>query len=157
MRKFEYVNGTSKKFWIIHEPQSVGGQWPLHVHFGRIGTQGQSRVTVHPTYIASEDDYGKRIQAKLGKGYVEVGKSKAVKIKKAKLAKLKKTFELSLAAEAITCKHENITKLGGTKWRCTDCGDLVEFITPAGTDKVPHVEAMAMAKRFINLNWRKTA
>jgi predicted DNA-binding WGR domain protein len=148
MREFQYVNGTSSKFWVIHEPQSVGGQWPLHVHFGRIGTQGQSRVTVHQTYVAAEDDYGSRIQSKLGKGYVEVKASKKKKTKK----------KASVAKDFVqTCAHDHVNRLGGSKWRCLDCGNWVEFITPASKDKVPHVEEVAMVKRFINLNWRKTA
>ncbi len=66
-RRFEYVEGTSSKFWEIH----VNGADHI-VTFGRIGTAGQSKTKTFADGDAAIADAAKLIREKLGKGYREV-------------------------------------------------------------------------------------
>lgn len=67
MRRFEFTDGTSRKFWQV---EVVGDS--LTVCFGRLGTQGQSK-TKHFAYAAAAAQEEQRlIREKLNKGYVEV-------------------------------------------------------------------------------------
>jgi predicted DNA-binding WGR domain protein len=69
-RRFEFVDGLSRKFWEI----STSGN-SFTVRFGRFGTAGQSQTK------SFEDDAGARREAesliaqKLKKGYVEISRS----------------------------------------------------------------------------------
>ncbi len=65
-RYFEFVGGTSRKFWEI----TVGGNQHT-VRFGRIGAEGQSKTKTFPDAGAAERDARRLIHEKLGKGYVE--------------------------------------------------------------------------------------
>jgi predicted DNA-binding WGR domain protein len=66
-RRFEYVAGSSDKFWEIQ----VTGKETL-VRFGRNGTNGQSSVKSFADEAAAQDHAAKLILEKTGKGYVEV-------------------------------------------------------------------------------------
>jgi DNA ligase-1 len=66
-RRFEFSEGNSNKFWEI----AVNGT-EVNVHFGRIGTQGQSNAKSFPDQAAAAMHADKLIQEKTGKGYVEV-------------------------------------------------------------------------------------
>ena len=65
-RIFEFVEGTSSKFWAI----SVSGAAHTVV-YGKIGTAGQSKVKTFASDAAALQDAGKLIAEKVGKGYVE--------------------------------------------------------------------------------------
>ena len=67
-RRFEFVGGTSSKFWEI----AVSGS-RVSVCFGRIGTAGQSETKTFPDATAADTHAEKKIREKLGKGYVQVG------------------------------------------------------------------------------------
>jgi predicted DNA-binding WGR domain protein/retron-type reverse transcriptase len=67
-RRFEYVEGTSRKFWIV----AVEGS-ELVVHFGRIDTKGQVKRKTFPTPEAAAAEREKLIREKTGKGYTEKG------------------------------------------------------------------------------------
>jgi formylglycine-generating enzyme required for sulfatase activity len=73
MRRFEFVDSTSNKFWEV----DVKGK-TLNVTFGKIGTKGQSKPKDFVTPEKAKAEMGKLIKEKTGKGYVEVG-GKAVK------------------------------------------------------------------------------
>jgi len=87
MRRFEFVDSTSNKFWEVE----VKGK-TLNVTFGKIGTKGQIKPKDFATPGKAKAEMEKLIKEKTGKGYVEVG-GKAVKaIKpKAKSPATKKT------------------------------------------------------------------
>ena len=67
-RRFEYVAGTSDKFWEIH----VSGN-DVIVRFGRNGTNGQSSTKTFGNEAAATKHAGKLIADNTNKGYVEVG------------------------------------------------------------------------------------
>ena len=87
MRRFEFSESTSNKFWEVE----VKGK-TLNVTFGKIGTKGQSKPKDFATPEKAKAELEKLIKEKTGKGYVEVG-GKAVKEAKpaAKPAAGKKT------------------------------------------------------------------
>ena len=66
MRHFEYVEGTSSKFWEI----SVSG-CEVTVRYGRIGAAGTSKTKEHTDAQAARREADKLIAEKTGKGYVE--------------------------------------------------------------------------------------
>ena len=66
MRHFEYVEGTSSKFWEI----SVSGA-EVTVRYGRIGAAGASKVKAYADAQAARHEADKLIAEKTGKGYVE--------------------------------------------------------------------------------------
>lgn len=68
MRRFEFVEGTSSKFWQVERKGST-----VVVQFGRIGTSGQVQEKSHPSEAAAESAMDKLIREKTGKGYEEVG------------------------------------------------------------------------------------
>ncbi|MFD1371134.1 DUF4132 domain-containing protein [Actinoplanes sichuanensis] len=66
MRGFEFVEGTSAKFWEIARTGSR-----VTVRFGRLGTQGQTSVKTLADDPAAAAHETKLISEKLRKGYVE--------------------------------------------------------------------------------------
>lgn len=68
MRRFEYVGGTSPKFWEISRSAAE-----VTVTFGRIGTNGQTQVKDIGTEAAAIAHVDKLVAEKVGKGYVERG------------------------------------------------------------------------------------
>jgi formylglycine-generating enzyme required for sulfatase activity len=81
MRRFEFSDSTSNKFWEVE----VKGK-TLNVTFGKIGTKGQSKPKDFATPEKAKAEMEKLIKEKTGKGYVEV-KGKAVKAAKPAVGK----------------------------------------------------------------------
>ena len=67
-RRFEYVAGTSDKFWEIE----IAGT-DVTVRFGRTGTAGQVKTKSFPDEAAAKKHAEKLIAEKTGKGYKEAG------------------------------------------------------------------------------------
>jgi predicted DNA-binding WGR domain protein len=67
MRRFEFVEGTSAKFWSA----DVEGNNFIIV-FGRLGTPGQRKEKAFPTEDAAKRELEKKIAEKLREGYSEV-------------------------------------------------------------------------------------
>jgi len=65
-RYFELIEGASKKFWSI----TITGN-EIAVHFGRIGTKGQSQTKTFSTPAAAQREQEKLIRSKVAKGYSE--------------------------------------------------------------------------------------
>lgn len=65
-RRFEYVEGTSSKFWEVH----VNGN-SVSVQYGRIGTTGQSDTKQFSDPVAASKHAEGKIREKVKKGYVE--------------------------------------------------------------------------------------
>ncbi|MBI5497019.1 MAG: WGR domain-containing protein [Deltaproteobacteria bacterium] len=68
MRRFEFVEGTSSKFWCI-DLQGTS----FTVTFGRIGTAGQSQSKTFATPEKARAEHDKLVAEKVKKGYSEVG------------------------------------------------------------------------------------
>lgn len=70
MRRFEFKQGSSYKFWEIH----VEGK-SYTARYGKVGTEGQtqSKTLATPEKAAAEAE--KKIREKVGKGYAEVAVS----------------------------------------------------------------------------------
>lgn len=67
MRRFEYVEGSSSKFWSaeVEGPNFI-------VVFGRIGTPGQRKEKTFPSDALAQQEMDKKIAEKLREGYAEV-------------------------------------------------------------------------------------
>jgi DNA ligase-1 len=65
-RRFEFVEGTSNKFWEVW----VDGA-NLYTQYGRIGSGGQTTVKNYPDEAAAHKAMEKIIGEKVGKGYKE--------------------------------------------------------------------------------------
>ena len=65
-RHFEFVAGTSQKFWEI----TVAGS-EVTVCFGRLGTKGQTQTKSLADSAAADKHAQKLIAEKLAKGYQE--------------------------------------------------------------------------------------
>jgi predicted DNA-binding WGR domain protein len=72
MRRFEFVQGTSAKFWTA---DTEGNNFV--VVFGRLGTPGQRKEKAFPTPEAAQRELDKKIAEKLREGYHEVATSSA--------------------------------------------------------------------------------
>jgi predicted DNA-binding WGR domain protein len=68
VRRFEYIGGGSEKFWAIDRAGAS-----VTVHFGRIGTAGQTQVKDLGTDQAANAHVAELIAEKVKKGYVENG------------------------------------------------------------------------------------
>ena len=68
MRRFEFSDSTSNKFWEVKVKSKI-----LNVTFGKIGTKGQSKPKDFATSEKAKAEMEKLIKEKTGKGYVEVG------------------------------------------------------------------------------------
>ncbi|MGC4120903.1 MAG: WGR domain-containing protein [Myxococcales bacterium] len=97
MRRFEFKQGTSSKFWQV-ELQGAG----FTVTFGRIGTTGQTLLKTLADDAAAETALDKLIGEKTRKGYVEVtaGSTKSPAAPKAVERAKAPPAKASVAAEA---------------------------------------------------------
>ena len=66
-RRFEFVDGSSDKFWEI---QIAGRE--LTIRFGRNGANGQTNIKTYPNETTAQASAEKLVAEKVGKGYVEV-------------------------------------------------------------------------------------
>ncbi|MBN1207125.1 MAG: WGR domain-containing protein [Myxococcaceae bacterium] len=67
MRRFEFVEGSSSKFW---SPEVQGNTFI--VIYGRIGTPGQRKEKAFPDEASARREYEKKVAEKLREGYREV-------------------------------------------------------------------------------------
>ena len=65
-RRFEFVGGSSQKFWEI----SLSGN-SFTVRFGRIGTAGQSQTKSFADEVKAKGEAESLIAEKVKKGYTE--------------------------------------------------------------------------------------
>lgn len=98
MRRFEFAEGNSNKFWEIEQDGS-----DLNIRWGRIGTQGQSQTKSFADAAKAAAALDKLVTEKTGKGYAETagGASAAPAKPLEKVAKEKK-IEVSEAPAAAT-------------------------------------------------------
>ena len=67
MRRFEFVEGSSSKFWV---PELQGSTFI--VTYGRIGTAGQRKEKAFPDEESAQREYERKVAEKLREGYKEV-------------------------------------------------------------------------------------
>ncbi|SET33504.1 WGR domain-containing protein [Stigmatella erecta] len=67
MRRFEFVEGSSSKFWSPELKDST-----FIVTYGRIGTAGQRKEKVFPDAQSASREYERKVAEKLREGYLEV-------------------------------------------------------------------------------------
>lgn len=79
MRRFEFVEGTSAKFWEASVEGSV-----FTVVYGRLGTAGQRKDKSFPSEDAAQKEYDKKVAEKLREGYHEVSADAAPAVPGAK-------------------------------------------------------------------------
>jgi predicted DNA-binding WGR domain protein len=72
MRRFEFVDGNSSKFWV---PELQGATFI--VTYGRIGTAGQRKEKAFPDEEAALKEYNKKVAEKVREGYSEVSTGEA--------------------------------------------------------------------------------
>ena len=68
MRRFEFVDDKSSKFWQI----TLDGT-SFRVQYGKTGSIGQSQEKSWPTEEQARSEHDRLVKEKTGKGYVEVG------------------------------------------------------------------------------------
>lgn len=68
MARYEFVEGSSSKFWEI----TLNGAG-FTVRYGRIGTDGQTQEKSFPTEAKAKAEHDKLVKEKTGKGYSLVG------------------------------------------------------------------------------------
>jgi predicted DNA-binding WGR domain protein len=124
MRRFEFVEGTSAKFWMA----DVQGHTFIVV-FGRLGTEGQRKEKEFPDEAGARREYERKVAEKLREGYQEVSPAAPAAPKGAKGA-VAASPKLSLpprvragkpSAERVAAAVEALTALdslvGGRSWR----------------------------------------
>jgi predicted DNA-binding WGR domain protein len=67
MRRFEFVEGSSAKFWV---PELQGSTFI--VTYGRIGTAGQRKEKAFPDEESAQREYERKVAEKVREGYKEV-------------------------------------------------------------------------------------
>jgi predicted DNA-binding WGR domain protein len=67
MRRFEFVEGTSSKFWV---PELQGSTFI--VTYGRLGTAGQRKEKAFPDEESARREYERKVAEKVREGYKEV-------------------------------------------------------------------------------------
>ncbi|WP_167075013.1 WGR and DUF4132 domain-containing protein [Massilia aquatica] len=68
MKRFEFDDGSSSKFWEIEQDGC-----DVHVRYGKIGTAGQAQTKTHADATKAGTAMEKLVREKTGKGYVEAG------------------------------------------------------------------------------------
>jgi predicted DNA-binding WGR domain protein len=66
-RRFEFVSGTSSKFWEVWTEGST-----MYTRYGRIGSTGQTTMKSYADDAAARKEADKMIREKTGKGYEEM-------------------------------------------------------------------------------------
>ena len=66
-RRFEFVEGSSSKFWEI-----TTNNREVTVRYGRIGANGQSQTKSFTSEAAATEHAQKQVASKLAKGYREL-------------------------------------------------------------------------------------
>lgn len=145
-RRFTYISGSSRKFWEIAEPEEVSkDRWAVTVKFGRIGTWGQDHTNVFSSKWAARQHYINKISEKGKKGYKEAGQATV----KQNVVNYTPDY-LQPPPKVKQCIHNGL-KRDGAKWKCSECGKVVEFdkATP-----VAELEVVTTVRRYFNLGAR---
>ena len=129
MRRFEFVDSTSNKFWEV----DVKGK-TLSINFGKIGTNGQSKPKDFATPEKAKAEMEKLIKEKAGKGYVEVsGKAATKAVKEKKSAKAKEPdadiLGKGIKVEMVLIPAEKFKMGSPTKEDCRNDDEMQHEVT----------------------------
>jgi predicted DNA-binding WGR domain protein len=156
-RRFEFVEGSSSKFWEIWRTGSE-----VRTRYGRIGADGQTTVKDEGTDAAAEKLHAKLISEKTKKGYEEVGGGSTAPAAPAAQAAPKPTAPKPAAkkAAAPVDEDEDEDESGGAfkrfevdekfwEIRLDGSSHTVRFgkIGTAGTEKTKDFDDAAAAKK----------
>jgi predicted DNA-binding WGR domain protein len=144
VKHFENRKDGKSKFWKVYPPYKVNATiWGVRVEFGRIGTNGQTRVHAEKTEDIAWRYYHDKLTEKKARGYVQVeANNDSAKLKHVQAAakrKLKKDRE---------CDHATLTAAGKNKWKCGSCSTVIEFGKSLNNQTKDEVDE---AVRYINL------
>ncbi|HEX8820580.1 MAG TPA: WGR domain-containing protein [Archangium sp.] len=125
MRRFEFVEGTSAKFWMAEVQGST-----FTVVYGRLGTEGQRKEKEFPDAEGARREYERKVAEKLREGYQEVSSEAPAAAPKAAKGAAAASPKLSLpprvkkgkpSAEQVKAAVEALTTLdsgvGGRSWK----------------------------------------
>jgi len=129
MRRFEYRDDRSSKFWEI---ERQGTQ--IVTCWGRIGTDGQRKVKDFGTEAKAESGVAKQIQAKTGKGYAEAGVEGAPLSKQAPSTSGPTSGDLSDGQEA------QVPGSGGRSYTLKHIGGVYSCSCPAWRNQSVSIE-----------------
>src|SRR5262249_42080990 len=109
MRHFEYSEGTSSKFWEV-----IATGKELRIRFGKIGSDGQTKLKQLATPAAAAAEMAKLIAEKTKKGYVEKSNGtngKAVAAPKAAAAKKSAVDPMKLEVKALKARSGTVHRI----------------------------------------------
>jgi len=154
--RYEFVGGTSRKFWEINEPYVVphaqtGPEWIVEIRYGRIGTEGRPHTRVFWSQSGALNYYTAKTNEKLREGYQR--RTYAPSAWTSPRPRYATPTPAVAHVVPKDCDHAALSKRGPTKWACVKCGALVEFEKPTAAHPIP-IEPERV-RRFINL--RRTA
>jgi predicted DNA-binding WGR domain protein len=98
MRRFEFKQGSSYKFWEIHVEGTA-----YTARYGKVGTEGQTQSKSFATADKAAAEAEKKIREKVGKGYAEVAVSAPAE---AKPAVVDQAAELAVRADQLQAKGD---------------------------------------------------
>jgi predicted DNA-binding WGR domain protein len=154
MSVYEYRRGTSSKFW---SPKVTGSK--LFVHFGRIGTTGQTRERKLASAAAAKAELAKVVAEKLAKGYRLVDNAKPAPAKPA-LSSTKRTAIVALAKELGGAKvaAEVAMSVDDTAAYVEKFGKRYETLEDAEYAEVPWlglIESLDAHGRLAEVDWKE--
>jgi predicted DNA-binding WGR domain protein/ribosomal protein L37AE/L43A len=150
-QRYEFIGGSSAKFWEVDTPFEVENKWAVRVVFGRLGTVGNVHVKLFGSYSQARIYYDNKVWEKKNKGYklkMQDNRFSAGDPKKGLVAwyEIPKPNPKPIVKP---CGHEHLHKKGENKWECSDCKSVVEF-----DKREPKTEAKveeAKVRRFIDM------
>lgn len=98
MRRFEFKQGSSYKFWEIHVEGNA-----YTARYGKVGTEGQTQSKSFATPDKAAAEAEKKIKEKVGKGYAEVAASAPAE---AKPAVVDQAAEFAVRADQLQAKGD---------------------------------------------------
>lgn len=98
MRRFEFKQGSSYKFWEIHVEGNA-----YTARYGKVGTDGQTQSKTLATAEKAAAEAEKKIREKVGKGYAEVAASAPAP---AKPEVVDQTAEFAVRADQLQAKGD---------------------------------------------------
>jgi predicted DNA-binding WGR domain protein len=157
MLRYEYIGGSSRKFWEVWpvDETTNGHCWTVRVRYGRLGTAGQTHTKVFSYETAARRYRDEKIVEKVTKGYVL--KTKLTEVLKTKLTEpLVDSFSTSTPTYFTSkpkpakppCAHVTISRHGAI-YKCHACGEKVEFDAPQAAQDRP--EFQSQVRRFFDL------
>ncbi len=152
-RRFEFTDGTSSKFWEI----GVEGA-EVTVRYGRVGTDGQTRVKSHGSSEIATAEVDKLVRQKTKKGYAEISISTASAGRKvAKKTKPTKKTKAPKKGAAPKGRRPQLvpSELHGTVLRLSDFPSVLAFDADAGRLAAHGITSLHLVE-MAGPTWSKT-